>query len=68
MLKQTEKTLTGNDRYEGFCIDLLQEVSKILKFNYTIHEVSDNSYGSKTTGNQWNGMVGELMQSVYENL
>lgn len=31
--------------YEGFCIDLLDHMAAILRFNYTIIEVSDGSYG-----------------------
>ncbi|KAK6035613.1 hypothetical protein COOONC_26882 [Cooperia oncophora] len=35
----------SNNEYEGFCIDLLNEMAAILKFNYTIIEVQDGSYG-----------------------
>jgi hypothetical protein len=31
--------LTGNDRYEGYCIDLLEKISKVCGFNYTIRLV-----------------------------
>ena len=39
------------DEYEqsccsGYCIDLLQELSKNLSFVYTLHLVADNKYGS----------------------
>lgn len=30
----------------GYCIDLLQELSKNLSFVYTLHLVADNKYGS----------------------
>lgn len=33
------------DGYEGFCIDLLNEMSVLLQFNYTIIEVQDGTYG-----------------------
>ena len=36
---------TGDNQYEGFCIDLLNEMTKVLKFNYTIIEVQDGTYG-----------------------
>ena len=32
----TKPPLQGNDRYEGFCIDLLSEISKIVGFEYEI--------------------------------
>ncbi|CAF1500799.1 unnamed protein product, partial [Rotaria sordida] len=40
-----------NDEYEnfccrGYCIDLLQELSKNLSFAYTLHLVADSKYGS----------------------
>lgn len=38
-------TKTAENQYEGFCIDLLNEMAAILKFNYTIIEVQDGSYG-----------------------
>lgn len=55
---------SGNDVYEGYCIDLLRMIAGILKFNYTIHEVADKSYGSKEINGKWNGLVGELMTGV----
>ena len=42
-------------------MDLVEEISQILGFNYTIKLVEDGNYGSfnKETG-KWNGMIGEL--------
>lgn len=61
MLKEKSETLTGNARYEGYSVDLVEEISQILGFNYTIKLVDDGKYGSfdKETG-KWNGMIGEL--------
>ncbi|XP_053396125.1 glutamate receptor ionotropic, kainate 2-like isoform X3 [Mercenaria mercenaria] len=49
--------------HEGFIIDLLDELSRILGFNYTIYEESKREYGSKVeaTG-KWNGMIGDLIE------
>lgn len=60
MFKELPTTLTGNDRFEGYGVDLIHELSLMLGFNY-IFEV-ENAYGNfnKTT-NQWNGMVRKLM-------
>lgn len=65
MLKESASILTGNNRYEGFAIDIIDEMSKILGFNYTFEVQSDNVYGSfnKTTG-KWDGMVARLMSGV----
>ena len=54
----------GNDQYEGYCVDLLEEVSKVVGFNYTIQLVKDNKYGSKMEDGSWNGMIGELTRKV----
>uniref|UniRef100_A0AAQ4QGV7 Glutamate receptor n=1 Tax=Gasterosteus aculeatus aculeatus TaxID=481459 RepID=A0AAQ4QGV7_GASAC len=62
MFKKSDKPLYGNDRFEGYCIDLLRELSGILGFHYEVRLVEDGKYGAleETTG-QWNGMVRELM-------
>ncbi|XP_075250572.1 glutamate receptor ionotropic, kainate 2-like isoform X2 [Convolutriloba macropyga] len=59
--------LKGNDVYEGYCIDLLENMAKYLakmgvEFNYVIKEVADKKYGSKGDDGEWSGMVGELMR------
>ncbi|XP_016431292.1 glutamate receptor ionotropic, kainate 2 [Sinocyclocheilus rhinocerous] len=62
MFKKSDKPLYGNDRFEGFCVDLLRELSGILGFRYEMRLVEDGKYGAfeESTG-QWNGMVRELM-------
>uniref|UniRef100_A0A7N6ABZ7 Glutamate receptor n=1 Tax=Anabas testudineus TaxID=64144 RepID=A0A7N6ABZ7_ANATE len=62
MFKKSDKPLYGNDRFEGYCIDLLRELSAILGFRYEVRLVEDGKYGAldESTG-QWNGMVRELM-------
>lgn len=65
MFKKSDKPLYGNDRFEGYCIDLLRELSGILGFRYELRLVEDGRYGAldESTG-QWNGMVRELMDHV----
>ncbi|XP_051576568.1 glutamate receptor ionotropic, kainate 3-like [Myxocyprinus asiaticus] len=62
MLKKSDKALAGNDRFEGFCIDLLKELASILGFSYEIHLVPDGKYGFQDDKGQWNGMIKELME------
>lgn len=64
MLKKSDKALVGNDRFEGFCIDLLKELASILGFTYEIRLVPDGKYGSQDDKGQWNGMIKELMEHV----
>uniref|UniRef100_A0A915DN79 Uncharacterized protein n=1 Tax=Ditylenchus dipsaci TaxID=166011 RepID=A0A915DN79_9BILA len=60
--------LTGNEQYEGYCIDLLEMIARMKNFTYLIHEVKDKSYGVKEAPpNRWNGMVGELQTKVSNN-
>ncbi|XP_074039147.1 glutamate receptor ionotropic, kainate 2 isoform X2 [Leptinotarsa decemlineata] len=62
MLKETTTQLNGNDRYEGFGVDVIHELSKILGFNYTFVLQEDGLYGNynKTSG-EWNGMLREII-------
>ncbi|XP_042279697.1 glutamate receptor ionotropic, kainate 3 [Thunnus maccoyii] len=62
MLKKSDKALVGNDRFEGFCIDLLKELANILGFTYEIRLVPDGRYGSQDDKGQWNGMIRELIE------
>jgi hypothetical protein len=32
--KENAQNLVGNDRYEGYCIDLLEKISKLANFTY----------------------------------
>ncbi|VDN53767.1 unnamed protein product [Dracunculus medinensis] len=48
--------------YEGYCIDLLLELSKLLRFNFTIFTVSDGTYGIEDSVGRWNGIVGALQR------
>lgn len=65
MFKKSDKPLYGNDRFEGYCIDLLRELSGILGFRYEVRLVEDGKYGALDEGTgQWNGMVQELMDHV----
>ncbi|XP_071100434.1 glutamate receptor 2-like [Haliotis cracherodii] len=52
----------GNDRYEGFTIDLLRKLKEELKFKYKIYVSPKNAYGVKNMDDgKWDGMVGEII-------
>lgn len=59
-----EKTFEGNDRYEGFCVDLLKEIAEKVGFQYVIKLVPDGKYGVPEKDGKWNGMVRELIDRV----
>ncbi|XP_031771033.1 glutamate receptor ionotropic, kainate 1 isoform X3 [Apis florea] len=58
-----EKNYTGNARFYGFCVDLLEAVAREVGFSYRLELVPDRKYGAKDpeTG-EWNGIVRELMR------
>lgn len=65
MLKESSKRLEGNERYEGFGIELIEELAKMNEFNYTFELQTDGVYGSfDTTTKQWNGMMKKIMDGV----
>ena len=65
MMKESDQILVGNDRFEGFVFDIIDEISKMLGFNYMFKLVEDSNWGSlnKITG-EWNGMIRELLDGV----
>ncbi|XP_015285269.1 PREDICTED: glutamate receptor 2 isoform X1 [Gekko japonicus] len=62
MMKKNYDTLDGNERYEGYCVDLAAEIAKHCGFKYKLTIVGDGKYGARDAETKiWNGMVGELV-------
>ena len=63
MSAKKKEELKGNDQFEGFVVDLAQELGRELNFLFEIHIVKDGQYGSSNakTG-EWNGMIGEVIR------
>ena len=69
MLKKNHEQLVGNDRYEGYCVELASEIAKHVGFNYRLELVGDGKYGSRDAESKmWNGMVGELVYGVRKHV
>ena len=65
MLRQSSLALKNNDRFEGFGIELIHELSLMLGFNYTFELQLDKAYGSlNPKTKKWNGMIKELLDEV----
>ncbi|XP_048485517.1 glutamate receptor ionotropic, kainate 2 [Plutella xylostella] len=63
MRKEASEKLTGNAQFEGYAIDLIHEISKILGFNYTFKLAPDGRYGSyNRETREWDGMIRELLE------
>lgn len=65
MLKDSATQLTGNDRFEGLGIDIINELSLMLGFKYEFQLQEDKNYGGidKKTG-EWTGMIRKLQDDV----
>lgn len=68
MHKKSDTELVGNDRFEGYCLDLLKELSNILGFTYEVRLVADGKYGAQNDKGEWNGMVRELIDHVSQSI
>lgn len=57
--------LTGNDRFEGLGVDIIQELSQMYGFKYQLILQFDGDYG-KQIGNstEWTGMIGKIRANV----
>ncbi|KAH9418715.1 hypothetical protein DERP_004041, partial [Dermatophagoides pteronyssinus] len=61
MYTESSETKIGNERFEGYIIDLVEELSKILGFKYIFKLVDDGVYGTNENG-EWNGLIGEVIK------
>lgn len=59
------KNYTGNARFYGFCVDLLEMIAKQVGFDYILDLVPDNKYGAQDPVTlEWNGIVEQLIKHV----
>lgn len=64
MHKEVTAEKTGNDRFEGYAIDLIDELSKLLGFKYEFILQADGDYGEPIEGtDRWTGMLGEVIEN-----
>ena len=50
--------------YEGFIIDLVAHLSRLLKFDYILSLVPDGEYGHRRPDGSWDGLIGEVTNRV----
>ena len=64
-MMRSGKNYTGNARFYGFCIDLLELIADMAGFSYIMEVVPDRTYGAQDpeTG-EWDGMVNEIIKGV----
>ncbi|XP_066229729.1 glutamate receptor ionotropic, kainate 5 isoform X5 [Saccopteryx leptura] len=64
MRRPNFQALSGNERFEGFCVDMLRELAELLRFRYRLRLVEDGLYGAPEPNGSWTGMVGELINRL----
>ncbi|XP_064081833.1 glutamate receptor ionotropic, kainate 2-like isoform X1 [Macrobrachium nipponense] len=58
VLVRKGQNFTGNARYYGFCIDLLERLAGMTGFDYEIEALTNARYGSyNVTTGEWDGLV-----------
>ncbi|KAL3307292.1 Glutamate receptor ionotropic, kainate 1, partial [Cichlidogyrus casuarinus] len=62
--KLDENYSTDPRNWTGMCMDILENISKNLGFNYKIYVVADGEFGkvNRTDNTRWTGMIGDLME------
>lgn len=66
MIKDSSGTpeLSGNDRYEGYCKDLLDAIAKELEIKYELKAAEETLYGRRDHKVQggWTGLIGTVVR------
>ena len=55
MLKDDSSNRSGNDRFEGFLMDLLNALADKLHVNFEVELQADGRYGSRDESGEWTG-------------
>nr|QUP79604.1 ionotropic receptor 17 [Monochamus saltuarius] len=54
--------LHGNDRFEGYSMDLIREIANIVGFRYEFHLTESSEYGRWDEKQQkWTGLIGDIL-------
>ncbi len=63
-LRKDHKAKQGNEKYEGFCIDILNTMEEQFGFQFHVFTAAGNTNGHKTTNWPSERLVGELIREV----
>lgn len=57
------KDKEGRPKLQGYCVEMIEEMAKRMKFDYEILLPTDNSedYGGKQPDGKWSGVIGDLV-------
>merc|ERR1719347_1025064 len=64
-LKSDHAAMSGNDKYEGYLVDLTSLLADKLGFSFTLQMVGDGKYGQAGPApGKWSGMIGEVISGA----
>jgi len=66
MLKEGHNKLEGNDKYEGYVVDLIEMIAKEINITYEFRLRSDGNGKRDKKTNKWNGIIGEVQEMVMD--
>ncbi|KAL1116158.1 hypothetical protein AAG570_005653 [Ranatra chinensis] len=52
----------GVTKFKGYCIDLIEDIRKLVGFEYEIYLAPDGAFGNMDENGQWNGVIKELIE------
>lgn len=64
MLKSDHAKLIGNDKYEGYVVDLIEMIAVEMNITYEFNLRSDGNGKRDKKTNKWNGIIGEVQEMV----
>ena len=56
----------GSAKYEGYCVDLIEEIAQDLGFQYELYLTPDNQFGAQDDNGSWDGLVQQILVGVSE--
>lgn len=65
MRNKDPSATNSTQKFVGFCIDILLELSERLNFTFEIEIVKDETFGKRNDKGEWNGIIGELVNRVF---
>ena len=57
----SKRIVNGTVQFYGYCVDLINDIQKIMGFEYSLYEVPDGQYGHMDKNMNWNGMIKDIM-------
>lgn len=64
MLKENHADLEGNDKYEGYVVDLIEKIAKEINITYEFSLTNEGNGKRDKKTNKWNGIIGQVQSMV----